>query len=234
MGSERENALQSMTSCLELQEETCSICQHQFGETPHVPVRRLTCGHCFHGACVQQLLDRNQPCPLCRSSTSTPPEQSLDHTIPRYNSNSHSVWNNFQTAANAVCNTGRRKAFDGQSLLCKSQNGDCDGVRALLNSGVDVNFRSLKNATPLMFAATHGHCELIRLLLANNANVHLCTDDGNTALYLAACQGHVDAVAILLEAGAKPDHRNAAGVTATMVAAHQRHAAVLELIQRRA
>jgi len=49
-------------------EGECAVCFADFAETPAIPVVRLAeCGHCFHGACVQEIADRNDPCPLCRS-----------------------------------------------------------------------------------------------------------------------------------------------------------------------
>ncbi|KFG82902.1 hypothetical protein MANI_026815 [Metarhizium anisopliae] len=44
----------------------CSICSEPWTRTPS-PVRRLTCGHEFHGACIDPwLLGHSRTCPLCR------------------------------------------------------------------------------------------------------------------------------------------------------------------------
>jgi len=49
-------------------EGECAVCFADFAETPTIPVVRLAeCGHCFHGACVQEVADKNDPCPLCRT-----------------------------------------------------------------------------------------------------------------------------------------------------------------------
>lgn len=68
--TEREAAL-GAAAC-ETNEETadgeCAICCASFAETAAVPVVRLPdCGHCFHGACVQHIADRQGTCPFCRA-----------------------------------------------------------------------------------------------------------------------------------------------------------------------
>merc|ERR1711879_1062521 len=50
-------------------EGECAVCFADFAETPTLPVVRLPdCGHCFHGACVQELADKRGLCPICRST----------------------------------------------------------------------------------------------------------------------------------------------------------------------
>lgn len=47
----------------------CAVCCTEFAETPTLPVVRLpTCGHLFHCACVQEIADKGNPCPLCRGA----------------------------------------------------------------------------------------------------------------------------------------------------------------------
>lgn len=48
-------------------DEDCAICFSSFSGTPHMPVVRTRCGHCFHGACVQHQADQQSTCPLCRA-----------------------------------------------------------------------------------------------------------------------------------------------------------------------
>lgn len=52
----------------ELVDEVCAICCDSFVDTPTMPVVKLPgCGHSFHGACVREVADERQKCPLCRS-----------------------------------------------------------------------------------------------------------------------------------------------------------------------
>lgn len=44
--------------------ETCVICLEDFKETSMVT---LTCGHCLHFGCVENLLDWQRKCPMCRA-----------------------------------------------------------------------------------------------------------------------------------------------------------------------
>ena len=47
--------------------DSCALCCETYGDTRHMPCIRLSsCTHIFHAACLQPLLDRHQPCPLCR------------------------------------------------------------------------------------------------------------------------------------------------------------------------
>lgn len=50
-------------------EGECAVCCADFAETPTLPVVRLPeCGHLFHCACIQEIADRGDPCPLCRGA----------------------------------------------------------------------------------------------------------------------------------------------------------------------
>ncbi|MQL88208.1 hypothetical protein Taro_020760 [Colocasia esculenta] len=45
-------------------EDRCIVCYEEF--TPPQEVKRMPCGHLFHGDCIVQWLRRNHRCPLCR------------------------------------------------------------------------------------------------------------------------------------------------------------------------
>lgn len=50
-------------------EGECAVCFADFVETPTMPIARLVeCGHLFHCACVQEIADKGDPCPLCRGA----------------------------------------------------------------------------------------------------------------------------------------------------------------------
>jgi len=56
--------------------EDCAVCFEVLGEAAGqatCPVRKLSCGHQFHHACIAQWLLRNASCPLCKSDE-TPEE----------------------------------------------------------------------------------------------------------------------------------------------------------------
>lgn len=48
-------------------EDTCALCAEEFAETAHMPTIALPeCQHVFHQACLRELADERQPCPVCR------------------------------------------------------------------------------------------------------------------------------------------------------------------------
>jgi len=67
--------------------------------------------------------------------------------------------------------------------------GDIEGVRSLLNSGVDVNAKNDKGWTPLHYAASEGQIDILNLLLSQNADVRAVNQYGMTVVHLAAWLG---------------------------------------------
>ncbi len=93
----------------------------------------------------------------------------------------------------------------GNDLLEAARAGDAAAVRALLQTGTEVNAARGDGITALHLAAEHGHAEAARTLLDAGAAVERGTRIGHyTPLHLAARGGHGDVVALLLDAGADP------------------------------
>lgn len=67
---------------------------------------------------------------------------------------------------------------------------------------------------PLHYAATNGHLEIMDLLLENHAYIDAESPNGTTPLMMAAMYGSTPAVKLLLDAGADPTLRNQLGMTA--------------------
>ncbi|MDX1495148.1 MAG: ankyrin repeat domain-containing protein [Longimicrobiales bacterium] len=85
-------------------------------------------------------------------------------------------------------------------------------VRALLESGADVNAAQGDGMTALHWAAEHGNAELAEMLLHAGANPAALTRLGDyTPLHLAARGGHGGVVARLLDAGADAEARTSTG-----------------------
>mmetsp|Transcript_54336 Transcript_54336/g.151326 ORF Transcript_54336/g.151326 Transcript_54336/m.151326 type:complete len:365 (+) Transcript_54336:121-1215(+) len=220
-------------------EDRCIICQESYDDTPEVPLRRLRgCDHCFHGACVQRVLDKGRPCPLCRAPTSASAGEgqekdddcSNEENMTHKRSN-EKAWEGDRDVASAEPAAGAATR-PGQELLLRAQQGALDSVDALLRSRADVDFRSVRNATPLMSAAMCGHAEVVRLLLAHGAGVNLVSDAGHTAVFLAAFHGRLQTSELLLQAGADTSIRNNDGVTAATAAAMRGHHEVHALLVR--
>ncbi len=51
----------------EQKKDICALCLSEFGDTLLSPTRKLSCGHVFHGMCIQMNIERgHNTCPLCR------------------------------------------------------------------------------------------------------------------------------------------------------------------------
>ena len=62
---EKSNLVKKLEA--EHKEDTCALCLNDFGDTPLAPTRKLSCGHVFHGVCIQMNIERgHNTCPLCR------------------------------------------------------------------------------------------------------------------------------------------------------------------------
>jgi ankyrin repeat protein len=80
--------------------------------------------------------------------------------------------------------------------------GDVERVRALLESGADVNALDGYGQTALMLASHKGHVQVVRKLVAYGANLDHTAKFGLSALMLAVIADHPKVVRVLMEAGA--------------------------------
>jgi uncharacterized protein len=112
-------------------------------------------------------------------------------------------------------------------MLFAARQGHADALRALLESGADVNQQSGGDrTTPLLMATINGHFDLAKLLLERGANPRLASENGVTPLfaalnvawapraafpqpqaYLQQHATYLDLMNTLLDAGADPDAR---------------------------
>ena len=56
-------------------------------------------------------------------------------------------------------------------ILYLANEGDVEGIKELLDSGIDVNFRDIDDRTALHVAACHGSSDVAELLLKKGAEV---------------------------------------------------------------
>ncbi|XP_028763999.1 integrin-linked protein kinase 1 [Neltuma alba] len=92
----------------------------------------------------------------------------------------------------------------GFRLLCLANEGDLDGIRELLNTGVNVNYRDIDNRTPLHVAACQGLTDVVSLLLEKGAVVEPQDRWGSTPLADAIHYKNNDVIDLLEKHGAKP------------------------------
>src|SRR6476660_7156824 len=93
-------------------------------------------------------------------------------------------------------------AAERAALADAAERRDQAGVRALLQTGVDVNAAQVDGTTALHWAAYNDDAETVALLLRAKANVKAVNRYGVPPLALASTNGNAAIVKLLLEAGA--------------------------------
>ncbi len=114
-----------------------------------------------------------------------------------------------------------------------ARNNDVEGVRAMLQFGVDINTRNGMGWTPLMTAAWDDCLSVVMLLCRKGADVDARTDYGHTALMLKADGKTAATVKTLLECGADPSLKDSDGQTALdlAIAADYPNKDIIELLK---
>jgi len=103
-------------------------------------------------------------------------------------------------------------------------------VQALINRGVNVDQRNVKNNTPLMFASSRGLFSFVRAFCNKGADINLTNDEGNTALHCAVQSEHFDVVKLLLEKKVGINVQNNYGNTALHCAVQKEHLDAVKLL----
>jgi ankyrin repeat protein len=93
-------------------------------------------------------------------------------------------------------------------------NGSLNGVKLLIEQGVNLKFDHGTVVVPLMTAAIRGHTGITALLLESGASVHETNSEGSTALHCAAIGGNSNLIRLLCERGATVDAQTSSGNTA--------------------
>ncbi len=89
------------------------------------------------------------------------------------------------------------------ALIINSQYDFAKTAKILIDVGLDVNFSTQNNETPLYFASRVGNTTIVRMLIEGGADVNVKTRDKNlTALRMAREHGFSEIVDMLVEAGA--------------------------------
>jgi len=94
----------------------------------------------------------------------------------------------------------RQGLSDATPLHMAARCGSLGAMRALLNSGADVNACCLDGLTPLHIAAWNGHAAAVRLLLQQRGLRVGAVSRGTDAAQFASMNGHADVLDALLRA----------------------------------
>ncbi|GMH11968.1 hypothetical protein Nepgr_013809 [Nepenthes gracilis] len=92
----------------------------------------------------------------------------------------------------------------GVRLMFMANEGDLEGIKELLDSGVDVNFGDIDKRTALHVAACQGRTEVVELLLQRGSEVNPRDRWGSTPLADAMYYKNQDVIKLLEFYGAKP------------------------------
>eukprot|EP00249_Psilotum_nudum_P003030 c16351_g1_i2 orf=169-756(-) len=91
-------------------------------------------------------------------------------------------------------------------LLFLANKGDVEGIKALYEEGIDLNFADFDDRTALHVAACQGHPKVVKFLLEKGANVNARDRWGSTPLADARHYDNKEVCRILETYGAKlPD-----------------------------
>ncbi len=106
----------------------------------------------------------------------------------------------------------RAEAGDREdNLVNLAAKGDVDGVRSLLDQGVNVNAKdSAVGCTALVYAAQWDKPDVVQLLLSRGADINML-GNGYTPLTMAASLGRTDIVRILIDKGADVNKTDESG-----------------------
>lgn len=107
-----------------------------------------------------------------------------------------------------------------------------DMVKAVCQSGAELNEHNREGLTPLSLATKLGSNDIIKILLEYGADINYKNDKGTTALMAACLTREVDGVKTLIEQGADVNIRNKNGMTCLTAALIQKTdvPAIVELI----
>nr|KJB75470.1 hypothetical protein B456_012G042800 [Gossypium raimondii] len=89
-------------------------------------------------------------------------------------------------------------------LMYMANEGDLEGIKELLDSGTNVNFKDIDGRTALHVAACQGLTDVVRLLLDRGAEVDSKDRWGSTPLADAVYYKNQDVIKLLEKHGAKP------------------------------
>ena len=113
-----------------------------------------------------------------------------------------------------------------------SENGYCEGLRALLEQGIAPDLRGSDNQFSALFLAVRSrHPDCARVLLEHGADPNLQnTEERLVALHVAGWRGLFESAELLLEAGANPNAQNDRGHTPLHFAAARGYPEIVRML----
>ena len=125
---------------------------------------------------------------------------------------------------------GQRVDGNVSPLYCASALRLPSVVRALIDTGADVNERGGMYGNAVTMATRQGHAEIVQLLIDNGAKVNAQNEGNTTALRLASELGHEKVVKVLLDGGADTSARKSGSDTPLQAASFIGHEKIVRLL----
>ena len=92
-----------------------------------------------------------------------------------------------------------------REFIIASRIGNIDGVKTLLERGVNIDIQNDYGENALTWASVNDNLDVVKMLLEKGANIDIQDNNEFTALMMASLNGHLDVVKTLLEKGANID-----------------------------
>lgn len=105
-----------------------------------------------------------------------------------------------------------------QMALHFIKKDESKNLKIMLQSGLNVNFKTYEGQTLLISAVHHNSLACAKMLLQEGALVDMCDTKGITPLMQAYYTGNLKMVKLLLDYGANPNIHNDLGITFYMLA----------------
>ena len=132
-------------------------------------------------------------------------------------------------AAGLIGNSDKYEAILAEALMKSATFGHENGIKLLVETKVDINFKDKDGSTPLSLAAKNCQVNAVATLLESKANVNGTDTNGASSLYLAARDGHTEVMKLLLDAKADAN-MSKDGFAPISIAAQNGHTDAVKLL----
>ncbi|RYO79300.1 hypothetical protein DL764_010029 [Monosporascus ibericus] len=120
--------------------------------------------------------------------------------------------------------------MDARLLYVLSLRGYRSLVRALLETGPNVNAQGGEYGNALYAASYKGHTEIVRILVKKGVDVNAQGGEYGNALYAASFRGHTEVVRILVDGGADVNAQGGLCGNALWAASYKGHTEIVRIL----
>jgi ankyrin repeat protein len=120
--------------------------------------------------------------------------------------------------------------FNAFDIYLMISGGNLEGVRELINNGIDINVSNDHGYTPLHSAVNQEKLEIIKLLIENGADINKSSNFYQTPLYTAVHKENLEIVKLLIDNGADINQYNNGGWTPLNIAANDGYFEIAKLL----